>query len=187
MIVPDQNEKQEYALWDKGKLIGYARMGMFQGKLVLESSLPSMRQMHDDAAKEGVTLILNEAYRPFSRQLEYRKRNRKKFEDKLTKEGKTFESKLDDENFMLTAPSNEFLPATARPGWSNHHDGTAEDWDTVDDNGKIRPAYAWLKNNAIKYENRIRTVASEPWHWELRPGHAQYSVVPEDHPSWATT
>ncbi len=31
------------------------------------------------------------------------------------------------------------------------------------------PVYKWLRTNAINY-GFIRTVESEPWHWEYRPG-----------------
>lgn len=170
-MIPTTNDKGEYALWDKGKFIGYARMEMFNGRMVLASKKLILKTLFDDAAKEGITLILNEGYRPFSRQLEYRKKN---LIDK---------TKINDEAYLLNAPSSEFSPVTAKPGWSNHHDGTAYDIDTVNDKGKIRPAYPWLIHNAIKH-GFIRTVPSETWHWEHRPGEAQYSVVPQNHPSW---
>ncbi len=173
MRPPDINPKGEHALYDKGKFIGYGKMVMFNGKWVLESHLPHLKKMFDAAQADGVTLILNESFRPFNRQLEYRRKNVK---DK---------SKADDEHFLLTAPSSEFSPATARPGWSNHQDGGADDIDTVDKSGKIRPAYGWLVNNAILF-GFVRTVPSETWHWEYRPGVDQYAFVPKDHPSWST-
>lgn len=172
-LISDINAKGEHALWDKGKFIGYGRMEMFNGKLVLASKKDILKRMFDEASKDGVTLILNQGYRPFSQQLAFRKKNVK---DK---------TKVNDEEFLLNAPSSEFSPATAKPGWSNHHDGCAYDIDTVDDNGKIRPAYAWLVKNAITF-GFIRIVASETWHWEHRPGQGQYSAVPKTHPSWKT-
>lgn len=182
----DTNAAGDYALWDKGQLIGYGKMEMFNGRLVLSSKKAILKAMFDAAAAEGITLILNQGYRSFGQQMEFRKKYRKAFEEKLKKAGTPFVSKLEDEHFLLTAPSSEFSPPAGKPGHSNHHDGTAYDIDTVDDAGKIRPAYGWLVKNAITF-GFIRTVASETWHWEHRPGQDQYSVVPENHPSWATT
>lgn len=62
----------------------------------------------------------------------------------------------------------------ARPGSSNHGKGIALDLNT--DCGKqagAKPScggsavYQWLYNNAHKY-GFIRTVQTEPWHWEFR-------------------
>lgn len=170
-IIPDVNAAGEHALWDKGKLIGYGKMEMFNGRLVLSSKKPLLKAMFDAAQAEGIALILNQGYRSFGQQLAFRKKNVK---DK---------SKANDMDFLLNAPSSEFSPATGKPGHSNHHDGTAYDIDTVDDKGRIRPAYGWLIKNAIKF-GFIRTVPSETWHWEHRPGLDQYSVVPATHESW---
>lgn len=174
MKTEETNDKGEYALWDKGVFIGDGKMEMFNGRLVLASKKEVLKKMFDAALEDGITLILNQGFRSFSQQLDFRRKNVKD------------RTKAGDENFLLTAPSNEFKPATAKPGWSNHQDGSAYDIDTVDDAGKIRPAYGWLIQNAIKFDF-VRTVASETWHWEHRPGTEQYAIVPQDHPSWATT
>ena len=170
-MIPTTNDKGEYALWDKGKFIGYARMEMFNGRLVLASKKQVLKDLFDHAQRDGITLILNQGYRTFEQQMEFRKKNIK---DKI---------KLNDESFLLNAPSSEFSPATGKPGWSNHHDGAAYDIDTVDDKGKLGPAYGWLVKNAITH-GFIRTIPTETWHWEHRPGAEQYSVVPQNHPSW---
>lgn len=52
----------------------------------------------------------------------------------------------------------------AKPGYSNHQSGIA-----LDINIYSREFYNWLNQNAIKF-GFIRTVASENWHWEYRPG-----------------
>jgi LAS superfamily LD-carboxypeptidase LdcB len=174
MKTPDTNAAGEHALWDKGNLIGYGKMEMYLGRLVLASKKPFIKAMVDAAQADGIALILNQGYRSFSQQRAFRKKNVK---DK---------TKANNEEWLLNAPPSEFSPATAKPGWSNHHDGSAYDIDTTDDKGKIRPAYGWLVKNAITY-GFIRTVASETWHWEHRPGAGQYSVVPENHPSWKTS
>lgn len=172
--INDTNASGEHALWDKGKLIGYGKLEMFSGRLVLASKKPYLKAMFDAAQAAGITLILNQGYRSFAQQLAFRKKNVK---DK---------SKVNDMEWLLNAPSSEFSPATGKPGWSNHHDGCAYDIDTVDDKGKIRPAYGWLVKNAITH-GFIRTVPTETWHWEHRPGAGQYSVVPQDHSSWKTS
>ncbi len=50
----------------------------------------------------------------------------------------------------------------ARPGYSNHQDGAAVDLNTSD-----RGVYRWLQANARQF-GFVRTVPSEPWHWEYR-------------------
>lgn len=43
--------------------------------------------------------------------------------------------------------------------------------------------YRWLSLNAWKY-GFIRTVKSERWHWEYRPGLNMFSIVPRNNPLW---
>jgi len=54
----------------------------------------------------------------------------------------------------------------ARPGYSNHEDGHA-----VDINIGSTTIYNWLKSHGHDY-SFVRTVPSEKWHWEYRPGQA---------------
>lgn len=54
----------------------------------------------------------------------------------------------------------------AKPGFSNHQGGIAVDIAT---GGTTSRVYVWLAGNAARY-GFIRTVPSEPWHWEYRPG-----------------
>ncbi|HLK99540.1 MAG TPA: M15 family metallopeptidase [Myxococcaceae bacterium] len=54
----------------------------------------------------------------------------------------------------------------AKPGFSNHQGGIAVDIAT---GGTTSRAYAWLAGNAERF-GFVRTVPSEPWHWEFRPG-----------------
>ena len=49
------------------------------------------------------------------------------------------------------------------PGYSNHENGLALD---INYHG---PNYEWLSSNASKF-GFVRTVESEKWHWEYRPG-----------------
>eukprot|EP00753_Platysulcus_tardus_P018956 PLAT7034.4.p2 GENE.PLAT7034.4~~PLAT7034.4.p2 ORF type:complete len:482 (+),score=190.44 PLAT7034.4:69-1514(+) len=54
----------------------------------------------------------------------------------------------------------------ARPGYSNHQNGIALDLST---GGASGAPYRFLKSSASRY-GFVRTVGSEIWHWEYRPG-----------------
>jgi hypothetical protein len=58
----------------------------------------------------------------------------------------------------------------ARPGNSNHQSGIAVDLDVKPGDGN--PNYEWLKREATRF-GFVRTVPSEPWHWEFRPDAAR--------------
>lgn len=164
--VKNQDENGNYALWDKGKFIGYGKMEMIDGKMVLDKYRTTIQIVQQDAAKDGVLITLNSGFRQFVDQVRLRRQN---VIDK---------AKIKDDHYLLTAPSTAFKPPTAIPGWSNHQDGTAFDFSTT---GK--GVYEWLVKHAIKY-GLVRTVASEVWHWEIRPGVDQFAVVSKAHESW---
>ena len=96
-------------------------------------------------------------------------------------------SKQSDMDYLAKADNGLFNPRTARPGTSNHElkDGKAYaiDFNTKGPNGTILKEYEWLVKNAHKY-GWVRTVPSERWHWEYRPGWGRYQYVPKDHESW---
>jgi D-alanyl-D-alanine carboxypeptidase len=54
-------------------------------------------------------------------------------------------------------------PFVATPGYSGHQRGTALDIDTAPPG-----VAAWLEANARRH-GFARTIAGEPWHWELLP------------------
>jgi hypothetical protein len=56
----------------------------------------------------------------------------------------------------------------AKPGYSNHQAGLAVD---IAVGTTASPVYRWLHANAARF-GFVRTVSSEPWHWEYRPGQA---------------
>ena len=58
-----------------------------------------------------------------------------------------------------------FAPAN-RPGNSNHQNGIAFDIDV--NGGGSNPVYVWLSQNATRF-GILRTVRTEPWHWEYLP------------------
>lgn len=66
-------------------------------------------------------------------------------------------------NCHLTKKCNKGRLA-ARPGRSNHGKGLA-----LDLNQAAPGVYAWLAKNAVTY-GFVRTVPTEKWHWEYRPG-----------------
>jgi hypothetical protein len=53
----------------------------------------------------------------------------------------------------------------AKPGYSNHQGGIAVD---ISVGSTSSSTYQWLKRNASRF-GFVRTVPSEPWHWEFRP------------------
>ncbi|WNG41343.1 peptidase [Archangium violaceum] len=53
----------------------------------------------------------------------------------------------------------------AKPGYSNHQGGIAVD---INVGGTGTSTYRWLAANASRF-GFVRTVPSEPWHWEFRP------------------
>lgn len=73
-----------------------------------------------------------------------------------------------------------FNPAS-RPGNSNHQNGIAFDLDVKPGEGNVN--YAWLKANATRY-GFLRTVRSEPWHWEYMPAAAKAARAVGKFHSW---
>lgn len=65
-------------------------------------------------------------------------------------------------------------PRAARPGRSNHHLGIAVDIPVGGDESTDN--YNWLATNACRF-GFLRTVPTEPWHWEFRP---QATSKPEE-------
>ena len=85
---------------------------------------------------------------------------------------------------------NELGPGIAGPPFrpGAHKSGIAFDVSTgmphtATPNPPVHRIYQWLIENAHKY-GFIRTVPSERWHWEYRPGSSQFDRVPKDHPTW---
>ena len=162
-----KNDKGEYALYNQGKLIGYAKGVKLSNGIVTESMFPILDKMMQDAAKEGVKLTFGRSLATIEEQIKIRKAYVK---DK---------TKVNNEDWILNAPSTEFYPMAGKPGWSAHHTGRATDFDVTGN-----PAmYKWLVKNAIRY-GFIRTVKSERWHWEYLPGVQQFAYIPKTDPSW---
>ena len=81
----------------------------------------------------------------------------------------------DEKSKLWKARSGNFKPATAAPGFSKHQNGIAVDMNTSSKSSKTG-IYNWLCLNAYKY-GFIRTVSSEEWHFEYRPGSKTFDKV----------
>lgn len=163
----NQNEKGEIALYDQGNLIGYAPVILIGGVKVLTSMQSKLAGLISAAQADGVNLTLAAGLRTWDEQFKLRKQN---VIDK---------SKSEDIEYLNTAPSNSFSPATGKPGWSNHQDGKAYDFNV---SGK-KYCYMWLVENAHKF-GFVRTVPSERWHWEHIPGADRFTYVLKTDPTW---
>jgi len=66
---------------------------------------------------------------------------------------------------ILTVPSNQCRPPTARPGKSQHESGLALDLtcDRVSIQTRDNKCFLWLQNNARQFG--FKNLSSEPWHW----------------------
>ena len=111
------------------------------------------------AAADGITLVLESAFRSVARQTEI------------------LRTKLDagvsiDQALLLVAP----------PGYSEHHTGRAVDIGTpgsmaLEEEFETTTAYAWLRQHAgahgftMSYpRGNAQGYAYEPWHWCYKPG-----------------
>ena len=165
----DKNEKGEYALYDQGKLIGFAPVDYVDKVRVIASMKATLDQMKKQAKADGVDLTLAAGLRTWGDQMYLRKLN---VIDK---------AKANDEKYLTEAPSNAFKPLTGKPGYSNHHDGLAYDFNVTGRPG----VFEWLVKNALRY-GFVRTVPTERWHWEYLPAiKDMYHFVKQTDPSWA--
>ena len=181
-------------------IIGSEQMYIIDGFPLPARVLSAYKALRDAAAEEGVRIKMNSGYRdPWnnivhpvtgkhvsSSQLSLRRKN--------VPEGKSYtQSQIGnakaagfDQTKVLS--SGKFSPATAVPGRSSHNSGLAVDFNTGSKTGKIsspldQTVYSWLIINAWRF-GFIRTVPSEEWHWEYRPGRAMFSRVPRSSPLW---
>ena len=146
---------------------------MYKNKLVIADYYPPFKKMVDAAKIDGVTIILNDAFRKYEDQMKLRVKNAPY-------------NKKNNKEFLETSSSTNFNPYTGRPGWSRHHYGIAFDISTA---GGKNKAYKWLEKNALAF-GFIRTVKSETWHWEYEPwtilniSQDKYARVPKGHSTW---
>ncbi len=161
-----QNSKGEYSYYTGGKLLGYSPITLIQGKKVLNKYVGPLTTLIGIAKKENISLVIDSAFRTWDEQYAIRKGN---VIDK---------SKIDDFTYITTADNGLFNPRTAKPGYSNHQDGSA-----VDFNVNLPNVYKWMVHNAAQY-GWVRSVESETWHWQYLPGVSKFQFVPQNHTSW---
>lgn len=181
---PAKNQKGEWATYIEGEFQGYAPMVAVASahKFILlpVHVAPVFEQMVADAARDGVDLSAEKGFVTMETQINIRKR--------FIKE--KFKDKVNDLAWLLSAGVDCFSPQVGFPGWSNHQnikfpaiDFNVTKTDKFGNRIGNLPSYPWLVENAFKYDI-IRTVLSERWHHEYRPGWAMFSKVPKEHPTW---
>ena len=162
-----KNEKGEYALFDQGKLMGFTPVKYINGVRVVESMYDKIIALQQAAQDDGIQLTLAAGLRSWDEQVWLRMQN---VIDK---------TRMHDLDYIANAPSDKFYPRTGKPGYSNHHDGKAYDFNVT----YFPEVYAWLVRNAINFDF-VRTVLSERWHWEYLPGVPQFAYVPKTDSTW---
>lgn len=166
-----KDEAGNYAVWIKGKIIGYEpaivlEEGGYKARMLKKYYEP-FKKLQAAAKAAGHNLYLGSGFRTYDEQLVLRKAYAPK-------------SRKNDMYYLLNESATAFTPDCAPPGYSNHQNGTAFDMVVK---GRI-PLFNWLKGNAINY-GFVRTVPSERWHWEYIPEIKDtYQRVKSTHPSW---
>jgi len=170
-----------------GKAQSMGRLRLIQGVPVFENLCPHVLNLIKAAKADGHRIGLNSGYRGIrdvvvngrkyaSGQLDLRRQNAKNSAWKTN-------AMMDDPNSKLwRSKSGNFKPATAAPGFSKHQNGIAIDMSTSSRSSKTG-MYNWLVNNAYKF-GFIRTVSSEEWHFEYRPGKKTFDKVSAGNAKW---
>ena len=147
----DANQKGANAAWDNGQFLKQITLIQIVGanktlKYVSSEILEFYLALVNAAAADGVLLPLKSGFRTYPKQ----------------------ESLYD--GYIRRLPG---FNLAAKPGFSNHEDGFAYDFEISAYEGN--PRYDWLKANAPAH-GFVRTVNKEPWHWEYRPEIAKTGV-----------
>ena len=116
----------------------------------------SLKEMKDDAEKDGVYLVFLSGYRSI------------KLQKQIFYSLKSIRNQIASERARVSAP----------PGYSEHSTGFAIDFGDAyereadfEESFENTSAFRWLKNNAAKYHFRLSfdkkqtSVDYEPWHW----------------------
>jgi len=161
-----QNAKGEYALYENGKLISYSPVTLIGPIKVVNKYISNVNALIAAARKDNISLVLDSGFRTWDEQYALRKQN-------VIDKTKIFNS-----NYLCTANNGLFNPRTGMPGYSNHQNGDAYDF-----NVNLPGTYKWMVHNAIQY-GWVRTVESERWHWQYLPHMDKFSFVHQDDPTW---
>ena len=130
------------AAWSGGAFIGQIELAaIVDSKLEIErvalSTVGPYKDLVAAAAGDGIVVTLNSGFRSYG------------------------EQKLLFDGFQKGLPN---FNQAARPGFSNHQNGSAFDLPVAGGDGN--PTYEWLKRHATSF-GFVRTVTGEPWHWEF--------------------
>lgn len=122
-----------------GQPIGQIKLVTIDGKPVAEAVANAFLVMREAAKSAGINLIIDSGFRT-----------------------------MEEQQALYAAYQAGTGNLAAKPGYSNHQNGTAID---IRVNGSFTsPEYLWLKANAADY-GFVNTGATfsqpEPWHWEL--------------------
>ncbi|MEO9779013.1 MAG: M15 family metallopeptidase [Paracoccaceae bacterium] len=149
----------ETAAWSRGDYVGQvALVKIVDAGLELENltqdTIEPYFAMVQAAAADSIVIVINSGFRTYAAQ---------KYLYDNWKKGVT--------GFNLAA----------KPGHSNHQNGTALDIPVS--GGPGLPVYDWLAVHATSF-GFVRTVKSEYWHWEYRPSDAAEAKTRNAHTLW---
>ncbi|HUS11150.1 MAG TPA: M15 family metallopeptidase [Pyrinomonadaceae bacterium] len=153
---PDGNEKGANAAWDSGNFLKQLTLFQIVGaggrldKFISSDVAEFYLALVNAAEKDGVLLPLKSGFRTYPKQ----------------------ESLYN--GFIKKLPG---FNLAAKPGFSNHQDGYAYDFEISAYEGN--PRYDWLKAHGPAH-GFVRTVNKEPWHWEYRPEVAKTGAYKTD-------
>jgi D-alanyl-D-alanine carboxypeptidase len=127
--------------------------------LLTPAAAQAWQAMQAAAACDGITLVLESAFRSVARQTEI------------------LQAKLDAGQAL-----DDILRLVAPPGYSEHHTGCAVDIGTpgsvaLREEFETTTAYAWLQAHGARHcytlsypRDNAQGYSYEPWHWCFRPG-----------------
>jgi len=146
--VDDVVYESRQELFRRGQSLGYAiEFVNINGKMIIKEVSGYVRAMIDAASSEGISVQVTSGFRTMADQ--------QRLYDKY---------QAGDGNLA------------AQPGYSNHQNGIAVDFNVTASNGRV---FEWMTKNAWRY-GFIRTVSRERWHWEYW---GDWNGV--EKPSWA--
>lgn len=174
-------------LWSRGAIVGEEQMYIFDKYPLKADVLAAYKAMLEASVVDNVGLKLTSGYRdPFKNIKTSNGTHISTAQYGLRKKNVIDKSKKNDDFYLRNASSGLFKPATAKPGYSNHNSGLAIDLNCYGaklNSAFNQPIFEWLMLNAYKY-GFVRTVKSEEWHWEYRPGKSMFQSVPRNHKLW---
>ncbi len=127
IVVNDRNRVPEFFA---------PKLAMFGDIEVDEHIVSPLREMLNDAAKDGLRLWVSTGYRSFERQESLFKRRVSTFVEKGLSNEEAFK---------------RVLKEISLPGYSEHHTGLAVDFNAADIEFAETPEYDWLIKNAANY------------------------------------